>query len=76
MKDLVVTIMTKTKEKNIRKCIASFQECVRRFVIVYRFSARWRIFVRKLILSEEYLVLVRGFARINGYLVILVKLGL
>lgn len=38
MTDLTVVILTKNEEKNIRKCVESFRDCARRFVIVDSFS--------------------------------------
>ena len=38
MTDLTVVILTKNEEKNLRKCIESFQGIVKRFVIVDSFS--------------------------------------
>ena len=38
MLDLTVLILTKNEEKNIEKCIRSFQGIARRFVIVDSFS--------------------------------------
>lgn len=38
MVDLTVVILTKNEEKNLRKCIESFQDIVKRFVIVDSFS--------------------------------------
>lgn len=38
MADLTVVILTKNEEKNLRKCIESFQGIAKRFVIVDSFS--------------------------------------
>lgn len=38
MVDLTVVILTKNEEKNLRKCIESFRDIVKRFVIVDSFS--------------------------------------
>lgn len=38
MTDLTVVILTKNEEKNLRKCIESFQGIVKRFVVVDSFS--------------------------------------
>lgn len=39
MVDLTVVILTKNEEKNLRKCIESFQGIVKRFIIVDSFSS-------------------------------------
>ena len=38
MVDLTVVILTKNEEKNLRKCVESFQGIAKRFVIVDSFS--------------------------------------
>ncbi|MCR5742970.1 MAG: glycosyltransferase family 2 protein [Lachnospiraceae bacterium] len=39
MTDLTVVILTKNEEQNLKKCIASFRGCAKRFVVVDSFSS-------------------------------------
>lgn len=54
MLDLTVLILTKNEEKNIEKCIRSFQGIVRRFVIVDSFSTDRTVEIARSLGADVY----------------------